>query len=337
MLILESYRLSIIPLSRQQLSNLLNQPDLLASELGFPIAKNMLDANVQRAINMKLDAANRLNEKEWLWKTYWLIKIKDQNLGAGLIGFKGKPDHDGYVEIGYGIDKHVRNQGYMTEAVQLMLNWAFEHPFCKCVTATTVINPASERVLNKLNFINVAKSEKSSNWYLFKPQTSFRKQHQNFDFQAIGTIFTPHEQAEGTPIQPSAASEFFGTISLDPTYQSGLKDLIDFSHIILIYVFDRAQPAKLSVKPFMDSNERGLFSTRASSRPNPIGLSVVELLRIEDNLLFIKNVDMLNRTPLLDIKPYVPQFDPKEECHIGWLEKGIQKLEHTKDDGRFIE
>ncbi|NTW45073.1 MAG: tRNA (N6-threonylcarbamoyladenosine(37)-N6)-methyltransferase TrmO [Anaerolineaceae bacterium] len=217
-----------------------------------------------------------------------------------------------------------------------MLDWAFEQPDCKCVTATTVINPASERVLQKLHFINVAKCEKSSNWYQFKRQSFSETPSKNFNFLPIGIIFSPHEQAEGTPIQPPAASEFYGTIRLDPKYESGLKDLADFSHIILIYVFDRAQPVNLTLKPFMDSVERGLFATRAPSRPNPIGLSVVELLRIEGNILYIKNVDILNRTPLLDIKPYVPQFDPTETDRIGWLDKGIHRLENTKDDGRFI-
>ncbi len=165
MLKFESDRLLLFPLSKQQLANLLTQPDSLSQDLGFPIASNMLDANVQRAINMKLDAASILDEREWLWKTYWLIKIKHQDVGVGLIGYKGKPDSEGYVEIGYGIDASTRNKGYMTEAVQLMLDWAFEQPDCKCVTATTVINPASERVLQKLHFINVAKCEKSSNWY----------------------------------------------------------------------------------------------------------------------------------------------------------------------------
>jgi tRNA-Thr(GGU) m(6)t(6)A37 methyltransferase TsaA len=333
---LESERLLLYPLSSQQLTKLLNQPESLVQELGFPIAKSIIDANVQRAIQMKLDAAGSLDENEWLWKTYWLIKIKHQDFGAGLIGFKGKSDHGGYVEIGYGIDESDRNKGYMTEAVQLMLDWAFEKPECNCVMATTVINPASERVLQKLHFINVARSEKSSNWYHFKQQTSSDFSSQNYHFQPIGIIYSPHEQAEGTPIQPSAASDFYGTIRLDPKFKAGLKDLTGFSHIILIYVFDRAKAPKLTIKPFMDSMERGLFATRAPSRPNPVGLSVVELLGIEDNILYIKNVDILNRTPLLDITPYVPHFDPKEADRIGWLGEGIQRLENAKDDGRFI-
>ncbi len=171
---------------------------------------------------------------------------------------------------------------------------------------------------------------------VFKPQSLSEIPSKNFNFQPIGIIYSPHEQAEGTPIQPPAASEFFGTIRLDSKYVPGLKDLADFSHIILIYVFDRAQPSKLTIKPFMDPIERGLFATRAPSRPNPIGLSVVELLRIEGNILYIKNVDILNRTPLLDIKPYVPQFDPVDADRIGWLGEGIHRLGNTKDDGRFI-
>jgi len=166
---LESERLLLFPLSKQQLANLLTRPDSLSQELGFALAKNMLDVNVQRAIKKKLDSASSLDEREWLWKTYWLIKIKQHDLGAGLIGFKGIPDNDGFVEIGYGIDESVWNKGFMTEAVQLMLDWAFDYPDCKCVTATTVINPASERVLQKLHFINIAKCEEPSNWYRCKP------------------------------------------------------------------------------------------------------------------------------------------------------------------------
>lgn len=182
---LESDRLFLFPLSKLQLANLITRPDSLSQELGFALAKNMLDVNVQRAIKKKLDTASSLDEREWLWKTYWLIKVKHQDLGAGLIGFKGKPDAEGFVEIGYGIDESVWNKGYMTEALQLMLDWAFEQSECKCVTATTVINPASERVLQKNHFTNIAKSEKSSNWYRRKPQSSLEIPSKNIKFDPI--------------------------------------------------------------------------------------------------------------------------------------------------------
>ncbi len=156
-----------------------------------------------------------------------------------------------------------------------------------------------------------------------------------FTFTPIGKISTPFETQEGTPIQPAAAKENIGTITLLETYLPALKDLEGFSHIVLIYVFDRSKPAQLEVKPFMDTEFHGVFATRAPSRPNPIGLSVVELLKIEGSTLTVRGVDMLNNTPLLDIKPHVPSFEPGGEPRFGWLEENIHKMQNTRDDGRF--
>ena len=128
-------------------------------------------------------------------------------------------------------------------------------------------------------------------------------------YKPIGIIHSPFKEPKGTPIQPSAAKGAEGTVEVFPEYAEGLKDVAGFSHIILVYHFHLSGRASLRVKPFMDDVERGLFAVRAPSRPNPIGLSVVRLVRVDENLIHVLDVDMVEGTPLLDIKPYVPEFD----------------------------
>jgi tRNA-Thr(GGU) m(6)t(6)A37 methyltransferase TsaA len=128
-----------------------------------------------------------------------------------------------------------------------------------------------------------------------------------------------------------------GKVEIFPKYQAGLKDIDGFSHIILIYFFHKSTGYKLETTPFMDTVKRGLFSTRAPKRPNPIGLSVVKLDRVEDGILHVLNVDVLDGTPLLDIKPYVPEFDSQEEVITGWLEKTKKGVSNKKSDDRFLE
>ena len=137
------------------------------------------------------------------------------------------------------------------------------------------------------------------------------------------------------PIQPTGAKDVKGTIEVFEEFQSGLQDLDGFSHLILLYCFHRSRGFKLKVMPFMDSELRGLFATRAPNRPNPIGLSVVRLDRIEKGVLHIRNVDVLDNTPLLDIKPYVPAFDVQTEVRTGWLEKRGKTVGSQKSDDRF--
>ena len=155
------------------------------------------------------------------------------------------------------------------------------------------------------------------------------------NFKPIGIVHSPFKKAQRTPIQPKAAKGIEGTVEVFTKFADGLVDLNGFSHLILICHFHLAQNYKLTVIPFMDDQERGVFATRAPSRPNPIGISVVRLNRIENNILYIQNVDIIDGTPLLDIKPYVPEFDSKEDIKIGWLEKKVNKFSITKDDGRF--
>ena len=154
-------------------------------------------------------------------------------------------------------------------------------------------------------------------------------------YRPIGIIHSPFKEAIGTPIQPSAARDVKGTVELFPEYSEGLKDLDGFSHIILLYNFHLAKNVSLRVKPFMDEDFHGVFATRSQSRPNPIGISVVRLIRVEENTLHISDVDIVDGTPLLDIKPYVPEFDVRDTTRIGWFENKVHRLPQTRDDGRF--
>ncbi len=155
-------------------------------------------------------------------------------------------------------------------------------------------------------------------------------------YKPIGVIHSQFKEPKGTPIQPAGADGIDGTVELFPEYAEGLKNLENFSHIILVYHFHLSKKSSLIVKPYMDNQLRGVFSTRAPSRPNPIGISVVRLIRIKGNTIHVRDMDIVDGTPLLDIKPYVPEFDVREVEKIGWLEKNVHKLSTSKDDGRFI-
>jgi tRNA-Thr(GGU) m(6)t(6)A37 methyltransferase TsaA len=150
------------------------------------------------------------------------------------------------------------------------------------------------------------------------------------DFNPIGIIHTEYERKTNVPIQPRF-SKSKGRVEIAPEYADGLKDLEGFSHIILIYYFHKSKGYRLAVKPFLDETERGVFSTRAPNRPNCIGISVVRLDKIENNILHVSNVDMLDNTPLLDIKPYVKDYDPVDNIRQGWIEGKI-KGDHKADD-----
>ncbi|MFW5985700.1 MAG: tRNA (N6-threonylcarbamoyladenosine(37)-N6)-methyltransferase TrmO [Halanaerobiaceae bacterium] len=156
-------------------------------------------------------------------------------------------------------------------------------------------------------------------------------------YKPIGEVKSPFKKPEGTPIQPPAAEGVEGRIELLPEFAAGLKDIEGFSHLILLYDCHLAGECSLLSTPFMEDREHGVFSIRAPSRPNSIGLSIVRLIKREENTLLIKDVDLISGTPLLDIKPYVPAFDARnrDEVSIGWLEKNIDKLPEKKDDGRF--
>jgi len=157
----------------------------------------------------------------------------------------------------------------------------------------------------------------------------------SIEFQPIGVIHTPYAELKGMPIQPAGAAGVKGTVEVFDAYRGGLADLDGFSHIVLLYHFHKSEGYKLRVVPFMDTVERGLFATRAPKRPNAIGLSVVQLDRIEDGMLHVQNVDIVDGTPLLDIKPYVPEFDSPTEFRTGWLEEARKTVSDRRADERF--
>ena len=155
------------------------------------------------------------------------------------------------------------------------------------------------------------------------------------EFTAIGVIHSPFTDPRGMPIQPAGAAGVQGTVEVFEAYRAGLRDLDGFSHLILLYWLHRSRGYELQVVPFLDAHPRGVFATRAPKRPNPIGLSVVRLTGVADGVLHIENVDILDGTPLLDIKPYVPEFDAQIGVRTGWLEEARQNVSVQKSDDRF--
>ncbi|MGD8369921.1 MAG: tRNA (N6-threonylcarbamoyladenosine(37)-N6)-methyltransferase TrmO [Syntrophobacterales bacterium] len=154
-------------------------------------------------------------------------------------------------------------------------------------------------------------------------------------YAPIGVIHSPFKETKGMPIQPTGARGVAGTVEVNPDFGGGLKDLEGFSYIFLIYHFHLSQKYSLMVKPFLDDGMRGVFATRAPNRPNSIGISVVRLVRIEGSTLHIEDVDIVDGTPLLDIKPYVPEFDARETERIGWLAGRADKVTKAEADDRF--
>lgn len=141
----------------------------------------------------------------------------------------------------------------------------------------------------------------------------------------IGVIETPFRTAAGTPIQPSRAGGAIGRVRVDPRYHEGLKDLAGFERIWLVYWFHLAPESGLLVTPFLDSVRRGVFATRAPARPSPIGISAVRLLGINGGVLDVAGVDIIDGTPLLDIKPYVPEFDSYAGSRAGWFDESSSR------------
>lgn len=154
-------------------------------------------------------------------------------------------------------------------------------------------------------------------------------------FKPIGVIHTPYDKTSGIPIQPPGAVGIGGTVEVFEEFADGLKDLNEFSHIILLFFFHESEGFKLRVKPFLEDDIHGVFAVRAPKRPNPIGISIVRLLSVDENLLKIDNPDMLDGTPLLDIKPYIPDFDAYPDAVAGWQEKHKGKVRKQKSDDRF--
>lgn len=154
-------------------------------------------------------------------------------------------------------------------------------------------------------------------------------------YSPIGIIRSPFKEPKGTPIQPFSASGIKGSVEIREEFVAGMKDLEGFSHIFLIYHFHLSTGYSLEVEPFLDENLHGVFATRAPKRPNPIGISVVRLIGIKDAVLEIEDVDVVDGTPLLDIKPYVPELDCSPADRIGWLTGKVQAARGARADERF--
>jgi len=151
----------------------------------------------------------------------------------------------------------------------------------------------------------------------------------------IGIIHSPFTDITGMPIQPTGAWGIRGTVEIFSEYAEGLTDIEGFSHLFLIYVFHCCPSYQLTVRPFLDTTSRGVFATRAPRRPNAIGLSIVRLIEVNGTTLSIEDVDLLDGTPLLDLKPYVPAFDLYPDASSGWLEGSAHGAGSFRSDGRF--
>lgn len=152
----------------------------------------------------------------------------------------------------------------------------------------------------------------------------------------MGVIRTPYRMLKNMPIQPRGGKGVKGEVIVDEAYVEGLADLDGFSHIYLLYHFHKAQREEMTVVPFMDKTARGVYATRSPLRPNHIGISIVELEAVQGNRLLVNNVDILDETPLLDIKPYIKAFDQVEHSSSGWMEAGGDEVEKKRSDDRFL-
>ena len=155
------------------------------------------------------------------------------------------------------------------------------------------------------------------------------------NFRPIGVIRSPFSELQGMPIQPVGARGVAGSIEIFEEFRPGLEDLEGFSHIFAIYHLHRCAGYSLQVEPFLDSKPHGVFATRSPRRPNSIGLSVLELTGVENGVIRIANVDILDNTPVLDIKPYVPKFDVWQAERIGWFAGKAEGAETCRADARF--
>lgn len=153
--------------------------------------------------------------------------------------------------------------------------------------------------------------------------------------ESIGLIRTPFTTMEDMPIQPRGDAACQGRVVVNEEYQQGLADLAGFSHIYLLYHFHQASRTELTVTPFMDNQPRGVFATRSPLRPNHIGLSIVEVVEIQRNIIIVANIDVLDKTPLLDIKPYINAFDRVEQSKSGWMQASEEEVRQKRSDNRF--
>ena len=158
-----------------------------------------------------------------------------------------------------------------------------------------------------------------------------------FEIKQIGIIRTPYTELTNMPIQPNGAKGITSEIHINKKYIEGLTDLIGFSHIFLLYILDKATIEKTKVVPFMDTVERGIFATRSPLRPNHIGLSVVKIVSITGNKVVVSGADMLDGTPLIDIKPYIKNVDSIDDAVSGWIKLTKTQIGNKRSDNRFID
>ena len=156
------------------------------------------------------------------------------------------------------------------------------------------------------------------------------------NIEPIGIIYTPYIDLQNMPIQPKGSTSATAKIVINKEYIDGLKDLDGFSHIYLIYHFHKATRTELNVIPFMDKEARGVFSTRSPLRPSHIGMSITKIISIKDNIVTVVGIDILNETPLLDIKPYIPQFEDVVDVKTGWMNKKESDVISKLSDNRFL-
>lgn len=159
----------------------------------------------------------------------------------------------------------------------------------------------------------------------------------SYTSEYIGVIKTPFTELQGMPIQTIGAKDVVGEVIVNPELMEGLKDLDGFSHIYLIYHLHKTAQIKLTVIPFMDTVPRGVFATRSPARPSHLGLSIVELLAIKDNRLTVRGVDILDGSPLIDIKPYITAFDCPGNASSGWMTATCDEVGSKRADNRFID
>lgn len=165
------------------------------------------------------------------------------------------------------------------------------------------------------------------------PEQDTRHMSEELKIEPIGVIETPFREPAGAPIQPSRANGARGKVHIEPRFQAGLQDLAGFERIWLIYWLHQTPGSSLLVTPFLDQRQRGIFATRAPARPSPIGISAVRLLAVQDGILEVAGVDIIDGTPLLDIKPYVPEFDCYPDSKAGWFDES--NSDRRLADGRF--
>jgi len=157
----------------------------------------------------------------------------------------------------------------------------------------------------------------------------------NILYSPIGYFKSPYTEIKGMPIQPIGAEDIEGSIEILPEFSAGLQDLEGFSHVYVLYHLHQIEGYDLMIKPFLDTKRHGVFATRSPKRPNPIGLSVMRLIRVNGVYVFLKGIDVLDKTPVIDIKPYVADFDRCDADRFGWFEGKSRNATNHRSDERF--